>query len=330
MKKILALLIALTLAFSVLALAACAAEPCAHRDADDDGACDICGEEYTDGTDVEPPHTHSYTVKRVTDDYLATAADAENAATYYYSCSCGEAGSETFEFGEIDCAHVDANDDGFCDNCGKVFEDGDDRYAEAMILAAVSKMFAVGEPQKSTSTTVQDSGDTVLTSNFVLTVGYVDGKPAAILETNEMRMRTVEDSGDSKVVLDPVEEIVEIKEYIEGVGVRTNGGRWRAGESFIPERGIISMNLDIELINEVEFEDNVLIFTIDAENAADVFEVEGVVEGDVSVTITTDGVRVTAISIEYTVAADEDVFLDETDISIDVVYDYSYQDITIE
>ncbi len=45
-------------------------------------------------------HTHTFTEQTVKDDYLSTAADCTNRAKYYYSCSCGEKGTETFEYGE--------------------------------------------------------------------------------------------------------------------------------------------------------------------------------------------------------------------------------------
>ncbi|MBQ8797480.1 MAG: S-layer homology domain-containing protein [Oscillospiraceae bacterium] len=38
--------------------------------------------------------------KNTDEAYLATPADCENAATYYYSCVCGEKGTETFVYGE--------------------------------------------------------------------------------------------------------------------------------------------------------------------------------------------------------------------------------------
>lgn len=44
-------------------------------------------------------HTHSFTEQAVKDEYLSTAADCTNKAKYFYSCSCGEKGSETFEYG---------------------------------------------------------------------------------------------------------------------------------------------------------------------------------------------------------------------------------------
>ena len=73
--------------------------PCSHRDADDNSLCDICGESYTDEKDLPDEHTHSYTVKSTDSKYLDKAADCENAATYFYSCSCGKKGTTTFTSG---------------------------------------------------------------------------------------------------------------------------------------------------------------------------------------------------------------------------------------
>lgn len=44
-------------------------------------------------------HTHTFTEQIVKDEYLSTAADCTNKAKYFYSCSCGEKGTETFEYG---------------------------------------------------------------------------------------------------------------------------------------------------------------------------------------------------------------------------------------
>ena len=51
-------------------------------------------------TGCQKKHTHTFTEQTVKDDYLSTAADCTNKAKYYYSCSCGEKGTETFEYGE--------------------------------------------------------------------------------------------------------------------------------------------------------------------------------------------------------------------------------------
>ena len=45
-------------------------------------------------------HKHNYDRKDTSFTYLMSEADCENSAQYYYSCSCGEKGSETFVYGK--------------------------------------------------------------------------------------------------------------------------------------------------------------------------------------------------------------------------------------
>ena len=45
-------------------------------------------------------HRHKYNQQVVTDTYKVSNADCEHGVTYYYSCSCGKQGTETFEYGE--------------------------------------------------------------------------------------------------------------------------------------------------------------------------------------------------------------------------------------
>ena len=52
-----------------------------------------CGEPET------PPHVHSYTQQIVSADYKKQSATCETKAIYYYSCTCGEKGTEIFESG---------------------------------------------------------------------------------------------------------------------------------------------------------------------------------------------------------------------------------------
>lgn len=52
------------------------------------------------GEPPEPPHTHAFDKQVVSDDYLKEAATCTDKAEYYYSCECGEKGTETFETGE--------------------------------------------------------------------------------------------------------------------------------------------------------------------------------------------------------------------------------------
>lgn len=57
-------------------------------------ALTACGEN-------EPPHAHVYDQQVVNETFKASDAACEVKATYYYSCSCGEKGVETFENGFV-------------------------------------------------------------------------------------------------------------------------------------------------------------------------------------------------------------------------------------
>ena len=45
-------------------------------------------------------HEHDFDKEVATKEFLKSSADCETPAKYYYSCECGEKGSEVFEYGE--------------------------------------------------------------------------------------------------------------------------------------------------------------------------------------------------------------------------------------
>ncbi|MBQ8426683.1 MAG: hypothetical protein IJX16_02850 [Clostridia bacterium] len=47
----------------------------------------------------EPPHTHVFDKMVSTSTYLSSEATCEESAKYFYSCDCGEACTETFDYG---------------------------------------------------------------------------------------------------------------------------------------------------------------------------------------------------------------------------------------
>ena len=61
--------------------------------------CSICGDILVAQETVKA-NGHSYTVQNTDSKYLDKAADCENAATYFYSCACGDKGTTTFTHGE--------------------------------------------------------------------------------------------------------------------------------------------------------------------------------------------------------------------------------------
>lgn len=61
-------------------------------------------------------HVHSYTIQNIEDKYLKDEATCTTAKVYYYSCSCGQKGSETFSYGDAlghDYTIEDATNDCF-------------------------------------------------------------------------------------------------------------------------------------------------------------------------------------------------------------------------
>lgn len=66
-------------------------------------------------------HTHSFTEKVTSDEYLATTADCVNEATYYFSCKCGEKGTGRFKYGSPlghSFTNYVSNDDATCTKNG--------------------------------------------------------------------------------------------------------------------------------------------------------------------------------------------------------------------
>lgn len=65
------------------------------------GSCDANEGENPDASNGDADHVHSFTVESATDAYLKSAATCTEKAVYYKSCACGEAGEETFAYGEL-------------------------------------------------------------------------------------------------------------------------------------------------------------------------------------------------------------------------------------
>ena len=93
MKKLLLSILCLTLLFSASFFAS-GCKNSANKNSD--SATDTTN--TTDTTDTS--HTHIFSVKNIAEKYLASEATCIEKAKYYYSCSCGEKDSETFEYGE--------------------------------------------------------------------------------------------------------------------------------------------------------------------------------------------------------------------------------------
>ena len=199
-------------------------------------------------------------------------------------------------------------------------------------LDKVAAMYAISRPTKIVATTTHQFGSKTLTGTYELKSGYIDGDtPAATLKSEYQQMRDV-DSGSGQEILNAIEDVTELVEYVEGKGTRTtlNGkrGSWnKEGESIIPAKGAIALNLDSSVITQFTYENDVLTFTVPASGTETVLGMQ--IDSDVLVAVTTNGVDILGVSISYTEAANAETNVEQTVVTIKVEYDYALQVITI-
>ncbi|MBQ7924026.1 MAG: leucine-rich repeat domain-containing protein [Clostridia bacterium] len=102
-------------------------------------------------------HTHSYTQRNVEETYLFLSASCKSPVKYYYSCSCGEKGVQTFDYGSA--SHT-ADESGICTKCGQ---------------AAYSLGLAYEQTEDGTGYIVTGLGDCEDTD--IVIPSYLNGKP---------------------------------------------------------------------------------------------------------------------------------------------------------
>ena len=123
MRKILILLLA-SICLAV-GLCSCNTPGCEHFDNDDDGKCDECGEDYTDGCDTHRDADDDGKCDNGGEDYTDgcdTHRDADDNG------KCDNGGEDYTDGCET---HRDADDDGKCDNGGEDYTDGCETHRDA-------------------------------------------------------------------------------------------------------------------------------------------------------------------------------------------------------
>ena len=187
-------------------------------------------------------------------------------------------------------------------------------------------MFNRSTPTKSESVIVAEFQDNVLTTTTVIKSGMIDGKyAAATYERVEEELRTVSD-GSNATKLDSIKQTTTVKEFLEGRGVRTNGGNWDPSlPNFSPKEGEITLNLSDTMIFNPKVDGNKMSFSVEGKNTKSVFGVDfGTI---VSAVIEHDGASITSIKLEYVAPMTES--LPATKFSVEIKYFYGIQNITI-
>ena len=194
----------------------------------------------------------------------------------------------------------------------------------------VGEMFISSNPTKILMSTSQTYGDTVLEGDYVLLKGVVNGLAATVYTENYDELISVDDSGASSVVTGSVVEKSSVMEYLEGYGVRVDGGAWdNMAVDFYSEVGPMSLNISSDYISEFSYENNKFSCVVEAKNTAEVLGLENDLSVDISIETIDDGASMTAIVIYYTIPADESIEAPKQDIKIKAYYFYDVQNIVI-
>ena len=124
MKKKFLSIFALVLSVSMLMLMFAACSPDEKDNTGDNGSTennvsttpDSNSTDNGGSADTPATHTHEYNLQKPSADYIAESATCQKKALYYSSCSCGKAGTQTFEDGEVATCKFE---NGACVWCGK-------------------------------------------------------------------------------------------------------------------------------------------------------------------------------------------------------------------
>lgn len=189
-------------------------------------------------------------------------------------------------------------------------------------LERVMEMYQNSHPTKATFETYQTIGSRTLSSSGTYVTGKIDGKAATVYTYSYQELGAVESDAKDVVVTQ-----TGSREYMEGLGVRENGGDWDSeGTDFAPET--LALQLTAENVGEYTFEDNVFTFVLAAEYAGAVLG-EYVSDCEVQVSIRVDGAVVTGISLFYTLPSVDGSISDSMDVSIVATYTYDLETPTL-
>ena len=204
------------------------------------------------------------------------------------------------------------------------------------VLDTLSEQIKKSAPSKSVVETVVGNALISLSSTETVVKGEVSGLDASLWERQYEALNDLgADSAVKKLV-------TEREEYVEGMGIRTNGGVWEDFPNPIRQIRPYRINLDAALIQgfsagETDEGSPSYEFVVPNKNIAAVLtgmdaDALASITSDVSVVIETDGVNVTRISLTYdmkSVALNGDNKLEDCKATLDAVYSYDLQSITL-
>ena len=198
------------------------------------------------------------------------------------------------------------------------------------VLDDLSALIRKSSPSKSEVSTAVGNADVSLNSKETTVMGEVSGKTASLYVKEYETLNDLGAASTSKTL------ITEREEFVDGYGVRVDGGAWEDIPN--PIRAIIPyrINLDASLIQgfKVNADKTSYEFAVPLKNVATVLsgiDVSTIIS-DVAVVIETDGAAVTRIGLSYAmkdIALDASSKMTNCKVSIDARYSYDLQSITL-
>ena len=209
--------------------------------------------------------------------------------------------------------------------------DDNNSQASAEIIEKINTMFTSSNPTKTVVGTTQTTGDTVLVGEYTLIKGTFNGLEAATYYQDYDRLISVDESGSLDYVTGTVVNEPVYKEYLEGKGVRIDGGEWdAAAESFVSDKGPISLKLTADLVSKSQYDTATKTFScvITKDNTKEVLGLEENLPVDITIETVDDGASINKVTISYVIPATAKD--QEISIVIRAFYTYDLEDITID
>lgn len=197
----------------------------------------------------------------------------------------------------------------------------------------VKAAYANSAPSKITVISSESFGSNHLQLTTTIHEGALaSGEIAAIKTVKGQRFRSIEE-GSGDYIYDYIEDVDTSEWYRATKGTSSDKGKhWDyEGESFIPAAGLIAINLDASLLQNVEYDGKTLTFTVKAANASKVFSDELVdVVADISCKIVVEGAEVSSIEMGWTVPAAQSGVGEDIVVSIKATYEYVSEFVTLK
>lgn len=195
-------------------------------------------------------------------------------------------------------------------------------------LDTLADLIRTSAPTQSMVTTVTGTKDVNLKSELTITMGELSGKEAA-LYVHEYESFNDLGSKDAKTLT------VETKEYVDGMGLRIDGGLWEPDQgNFVRKIVPYRLTLDATVVKSLLVNADITeaTFVVPLENATDVFtsfdsKTIASMTSDISVTIKTDGTAVTLMALEYSIKSVAG--MENPTVKVVAEYSYDLQSITL-